>query len=86
MPKQSTPPAKPAGPKAITIDLPLEQAAQLRKLSAGTGLTQAHLRGELTRSREVATAITAALEQIYADWKEDLDGLFVTATKEAPDA
>lgn len=65
-------------PKAMTIDLTLAVAAKLRKLSAKTGLTQAHLRGELSRSSEVEKAMLATLKQIHEDWKEEFlaDELF----------
>ena len=90
MPKKDTttpsPPSERPAPKTMTIDLTPNVAVKLRKLSARTGLTQAHLRGELSRSREVEAAIEAALKQIYADWLEDTGDIFGPPEKGAPDA
>ena len=81
------PTERPAGPKTMPIDLSADTAARLRKLSTRTGLTQAQLRDELSRSREVDTAVVKARHRIYLDWKEGLvDDLFGPPEKGAPDA
>jgi len=81
-----TPAGEPTGPKTLSIELPGDTSNKLRKLAAKTGITQARLRAQLSRSAEVEGAITKALHQIYVDWKNDLgDDLFGPIKAEAPD-
>lgn len=68
---------RPGERKTLTIELAPASATLLRRLSAKTGLTQAHLRAELSRSVIVAEAVEKALKKRYDNWKEGLgDDLF----------
>lgn len=76
-----------AGPKTLSIELPGDTSTKLRKLAAKTGITQARLRAELSRSPKVEAAITEALLQIYTTWKAELgDDVFGPVGKGEPDA
>lgn len=58
------------GKRGIAITLPLEQEAQLRKLSAKTGISLRELRGALETSRGVAEAVTNELKKRHNAWLE----------------
>lgn len=69
--EEGTPsPASGRPSKGIAIALPPEQEAQVRKLSAKTGLSLRELRTALEASRGVAEAITNELKKRHNAWLE----------------